>query len=194
VLSGQQEDWPVHEALIVPHSKVVLGEPASMGTLLELGNCTLDVLRDLASRPAGQAITSTTSLAGTYEKPLDVRQGVLTARRNLEAILIYAITQLAMWLSKPEYETGAGDMDMDEQMPEIIQRDVHKERRASRPSLTLADRLRRGMTGEMATDLQSLLNKSKSIFTKSEGVLETKVVDLTQVLSNFLHERIVVSA
>ena len=161
-----------------------------MGTLLELGNCTLDVLRDLVSRPAGQAIASTTSLAGTYEKPLDVRQGVLTARRNLEAILIYAITQLAMWLSKPEFDSGAGDMDTEEQTPEN-QRDSP---RATRPSLTLADRLRRGMTGEMAADLQSLLSKAKPIFIKSESVLETKVIDLTQVLSIFLHERIIVPA
>ncbi|KAJ7606908.1 hypothetical protein FB45DRAFT_949451 [Roridomyces roridus] len=157
VLASDKIDWPVHEALIVPHSKVVLGEPASMGTLLELGNCTLDVLRDLVNRPAGQSLSDVGSLPGTYA--LDVRQGVATARRNLEALLIYASTQLAMWLSKP---------------------DLTEERRAPRQSLSLADRLRRGVTGEMAADLQSLLTKSKPIIAKSDAVL-----------TNFLQERIV---
>lgn len=164
-----------------------------MGTLLELGNCTLDLLRDLVGRPGGQAIT-TTSLSGTYEKPLDVRQGVRTARRNLEAILIYAVTQLALWLSKPEFDATAGEMDTDDQPAESQRGDVSKERKAPRPSLTLAERLRRGMTGEMAADLQSLLYKAKPIIAKSETVLGAGAVDLTQVLSNFLHERVIAPA
>jgi nuclear pore complex protein Nup188 len=132
-----------------------------------------------------------TSLRGSYGKSSDVRLEISTARHNLEAILVYAITQLAMWLSAPHLDNGPGDMDIDEQVPES-RKDRPKERKASRPSLTLTDRLRRGMTGEVATDLQSLLNKAKSIFIKCEGVLETNAVDLTQVLSNFLHERIVI--
>jgi nuclear pore complex protein Nup188 len=166
-----------------------------MGTLLELGNCTLDVLRDLVGRPAGQSITSvTTPLSGTYNNTLDVRQGVVTARRTLEGILLYAVTQLAMWLSKPEYDIATNDLDPEEQPMEIQRTEVSKERRAPRPSSTLADRMRRGMTGEMAADLQSLLNKSKPIIAKSDTVLGKEEVDLTQVLSNFLHDRIVVPA
>ncbi|KAG2088372.1 uncharacterized protein F5147DRAFT_781009 [Suillus discolor] len=58
VLLGEQEEWPVQEAVIVLHSKVVPGKPASLGTLLELVNCTLNVLRHLVDRPAGQAIAT----------------------------------------------------------------------------------------------------------------------------------------
>ncbi|KAJ7242566.1 hypothetical protein B0H12DRAFT_1211807 [Mycena haematopus] len=185
VLTSDKDDWPVHEALVVPHSKVVLGEPASMGTLLELGNSTLDVLRDLVNRPAGQSLADVGSLPGTY--PLDVRQGVLTARRNLEALLIYAVTQLAMWLSKPDFDVNSNaDMDMEDQ-PD----GGREERRAPRASLSLADRLRRGVTGEMAADLQSLLTKSKPVIAKSDAVLGSPGVDLTQVLSNFLQDRII---
>ncbi|KAJ6601217.1 nucleoporin subcomplex protein binding to Pom34-domain-containing protein [Mycena vulgaris] len=185
VLTSDKDDWPVQEALIVPHSKVVLGEPTSMGTLLELGNCTLDVLRDLVNRPAGQSLADVGSLPGTY--PLDVRQGVSTARRNLEALLIYAVTQLAMWLSKPDFDVNSShDMDTEDQ-PDV----GREERRAPRTSLSLADRLRRGVTGEMASDLQSLLNKAKPIIAKSDAVLGSPGVDLTQVLSNFLHDRII---
>ncbi|KAF7347344.1 hypothetical protein MVEN_01490100 [Mycena venus] len=185
VLTSDKDDWPVHEALVVPHSKVVLGEPASMGTLLELGNGTLDVLRDLVNRPAGQSLADVGSLPGTY--PLDVRQGVLTARRNLEALLIYAVTQLAMWLSKPDFDVNSNtDMDMEDQ-PDA----GREERRAPRASLSLADRLRRGVTGEVAADLQSLLNKSKPVIAKSDAVLGSPGIDLTQVLSNFLQDRII---
>ncbi|KAF7337743.1 hypothetical protein MSAN_02247900 [Mycena sanguinolenta] len=185
VLTSDKDDWPVHEALVVPHSKVVLGEPASMGTLLELGNSTLDLLRDLVNRPAGQSLADVGSLPGTY--PLDVRQGVLTARRNLEALLIYAVTQLAMWLSKPDFDINSNtDMDMEDQ-PE----GGREERRAPRASLSLADRLRRGVTGEIAADLQALLTKSKPVIAKSDAVLGSPGVDLTQVLSNFLQDRII---
>lgn len=160
-----------------------------MGTLLELGNCTLDVLRDLVNRPVGQSLADVGSLPGI--NPLDVREGVSTARRNLEALLIYAVTQLAMSLSKPDVgdiNNSGNDMDMDEH----VQPDAgREERRAPRASLSLADRLRRGVTGEMAADLQALLNKAKPVIAKSDAVLESPGVDLTGVLSNFLQERII---
>jgi nuclear pore complex protein Nup188 len=137
------------------------------------------------NRPAGQSLADVGSLPGTY--PLDVRQGVLTARRNLEALLIYAVTQLAMWLSKPDFDVNSNtDMDMEDQ-PDA----GREERRAPRASVSLADRLRRGVTGEVAADLQSLLTKSKPVIAKSDAVLGSPGIDLTQVLSNFLHDRII---
>ena len=75
---------------------MVLGEPASLGTLLELGNRTLDVLRDLVQRPAGQSLTDPSSLSGSFLTAIGVKEGVLIARRNLEEIQVYAVTQLAM--------------------------------------------------------------------------------------------------
>ena len=60
--------------------------------------------------------------------------------------------------------------------------------------MTMAERLRRGMKGEMAADLQSLLNKAKPVIAKSATVLGTKDVDLTQALLYFVQERISVPA
>ncbi|KAL4081354.1 nucleoporin subcomplex protein binding to Pom34-domain-containing protein [Scleroderma yunnanense] len=194
VLLGEQEDWPVHEALIVPHSKVVLGEPASLGTLLELANCSLDVLRNLVNRPAGQAIVPAASLK---DIPLDVRQATFTVRRNLEALLVYAVTQLAMWLSKPDFDPTGTDMEMDEHNSQAMEaRESTNKGRAPRPSLTLAERLRRGMTGEMAADLQALLARSKPVLAKSDEVLgkAEAVGDLTLLLSRLLNERIIAPA
>ncbi|KAI0371460.1 hypothetical protein BV20DRAFT_965197 [Pilatotrama ljubarskyi] len=195
VLLGEPEDWQVSQALIVPHSKVVLGEPASLGTLLELGNCSLDILRLLVDRPPTQALTPATST----EKALDVRDTVAVTRRNLEAALLYGVTQLAMWLSKPEFDTPAHEADSDEMLveggPQGESAVSLKERRAARKaSMTLAERLRRGMTGEMAADLQGLLGKAKPVIAKSTVVLGEKDVDLTQVLSHFVQERISVPA
>lgn len=160
--------------------------------MIELGNCTLDVLRELVNRPAGQSLIPSPT-TGSFS--LDVLEGVLTARRNLEAILVYGVTQLVMWLSKPEFDVPSADAEGEEQQSMDIQRvEVSKERRAPRPSMTMAERLRRGMTGEMASDLQLLLNKAKPIIAKSDTILGKAGVDLTQVLLNFLHERIVTPA
>lgn len=156
---------------------MVLGEPASLGTFLELGNCTLDHLKELSCKPA----------SGTSES--ERQAATSTARRNLEAILIYATTQLAMWLSKPEFESSAGDTDMDEQHSgerDTGQKtDASKQRRVRVGSATLAERLRRGMTGEMAADLQSLLNKAKPMLQTGSDV------DLTGILANFLRDRVI---
>ncbi|KAF9029989.1 hypothetical protein BDZ89DRAFT_1064957 [Hymenopellis radicata] len=191
VLLGDEEDWPIQEALIIPHSKVVLDEPASLGTLLELGNSTLDTLRELVNHPAGQSLVVVGPVLSTrYGSTLNVKQGVKTARRNLEAILVYTITQLAMWLLKPDFDASHNDMDTDDM--EAPRQEMSKDRRGPRSSMTVADRLRRGMTGEMAADLKSLLDKAKPVIKKSDDVLnlQEKRVDLTDVLSNFLRERI----
>lgn len=176
------------KSLDLQHSKVVLDESASIGTLLELGNCTLDVLRDLANRPAGQAIVPPSS--STFERPLDVKQGVLTARRNLEAVCLYAVTQLGMWVSKPDFDTG-GDIEIDEVADNHPASDG-KERERRKTSMTMGERFRRGMTGEMNSDLQGLLQKTKAVMLKSEAMLGAGFggMDLTQVLSGFLDDRI----
>ena len=125
------------------------------------------------------------------EKPLDVRESVAVTRRNLEAVVFYGVTQLAMWLSKPEFDSNTRDMDIEEPNQEAQTPD--KERRAApRRPVGMANRLRRGMTGEMAVDFQSLLNKAKPVMQKSTAALERKSVDLTSILANFVNERILV--
>lgn len=170
-----------------------------MGTLLELGNCTLDVLRDLVNRPSGQSILPMTAVPTRSSEPgLDVRQGVLTSRRNLETMLTYAVTQLAMWLLKPDFESstipGSESMTIDG-IAEDEKMDGKEHRSHARPSASLAERVRRGMTGEIAADLQALITKAKPIIEKSESTLDPsgkgKNVNLTDVLGRFLQERII---
>jgi nuclear pore complex protein Nup188 len=59
----------------------------------------------------------------------------------------------------------------------------------------MAERLRRGMTGDMASDLQALLNKAKPLIAKCDQVIGGKGgVDVMGVLSVFLQERVVGSS
>ncbi|KAG7099843.1 hypothetical protein E1B28_001650 [Marasmius oreades] len=188
ILIGDQENWPLKEALVIPHSKVVLGETASIGTLLELGNASLDMLRNLSNLSAGQSIISVNK-AGIQ---LNVKQGVTVTRRNLEVVLTYTVTQLAMWLSKPDVDVTASDMDTDEPILDLQKAEVPKDRRGPRTSLSLGDRIRRGMTGEMAADVQSLLNKAKPVVVKSDTILGSGWVDITSILLTFLQERVII--
>lgn len=172
------------------NAKVILGEPASIGTLLELGNRCLDVLRHLVDRPAMQAITPANS--GGAGNVLNVRESADAVRRTLEATSFYAVTQLAMWLAKPEFDGTVKEQDPDDSMVAEADSATERERKSKRQSLTLAERLRRGMTGEMASDVQALLSKARPILAKSETLLGKKPVDLTTVLSRFVQEKIVV--
>lgn len=180
----------------------MVGEPASLGTLFELGNCTLDILRLLIDRPPGQTITPVAAKATTgYEKPLDVREAVSATKQTLETVLTYAVTQMAMWLSKPEFDaksggTGGADMDTDEPQPEqkALESLSGKERRGQRrATVSMADRLRRGMTGEMATDLQTLLEKTKPVMEKGQKLVGGDDVDIMGALLHFLKEHIIAS-
>ncbi|TDL30046.1 hypothetical protein BD410DRAFT_780570 [Rickenella mellea] len=190
VLVSDPEEWSLQHALIVPHSKVSVGEPASIGTLLELGNCAHDILRFLVhQKPAQTAAASVTTWT-----PEDVKAHTRAARQVLECVLMYSATQLVMWLIKHDGE-HTGDMDLDDQAQEGHRVDVgalkDRDRRMKRKSLSLADRLRRGMTGEMTMDLQTLIIKSKQVITESARVLGPETIDLTQVLANFMEERVV---
>ena len=125
--------------------------------------------------------------------PLAVSQATLTARRTLEALLVYAVTQLAIWLSKPDFDPAATEAEAEEHgHSHSAQLDASK----GRAPRALAERLKRGMTGEMTADLQALLMRAKPVLAKSEEVLGKSEggKDLTQVLSRFLTERIVVPA
>lgn len=169
---------------------------------MELGNRTLDILRNLIQRPPGQKIADVGSLTGTQTVALSVKEGVVVARRNLEEVLLYAVTQLAMWLSKPDLDHGSGpedaeDLSMEEQGVGVgvsigvsVTGAGLDARRGPGRGMTMAERLRRGMTGEMTGDLQTLLSKSKPVLASSDAIIGKPSVDLTQVLLNFLHERI----
>jgi len=190
VLIGDQEDWPLDEAVVYPHSKVVLDERASLGTLLELGNCTLDVLRVLSAHPPGQAITPLSS--STFAKALDVKDADDAARRNLEGVLVYGVTQLAMWFAKPEFEVPEMEVveeaslaDSASQKDELRRSSgLGNSRRERKSTVGGGGSMRRGLMGEVIGDLQVLMGKARNVLGKGEGV------DVVPLLERFLNDRI----
>ena len=143
-------------------------------------------MKRLVDRPAGQNL----SVVRSNDKPLDVEESLAAVRRHFEGVAFYCVTQLALWLAKPEFDGGSLDMEVDEKMGE--QGDKEK-RLAGRRSLTMAERLRRSMTGEMAADLLGLLTRAKPLIAKTTPILGEKEVDVVDVLSRFVQERIIVS-
>lgn len=168
---------------------------------------------------------SSSDVEDPYLTPDGVKRGILLARRNIEEILLYAVTQLAMWVSKADFDgatTLAGETEMDDSTdghghPSRLgveassrEREKEKERRqgggrsgnsgggsgSGSGGMTLAERLRRGMTSEVSADLQALLSKARAAFADSEKttVDGEKVVkgstDLLSVLLAFLGERV----
>jgi len=198
VLRGGQY-LPPRSTLVVPHSKAVLGEPASMGTLIELASGTLDTLSHLIARPAGQALTMTTPMRPS-EKPLDVRAAIKAMRCTVEAVLFYATTQLGAWVTTPELlDAGAGaepEAAAAEDGPggDSVSLSHGGERRASRrESTVLTERMRRGLTGEISSELKAVLEKARTLLAKSHQSTGEKQspVDITGVLLGFLNQRVI---
>ncbi|KAH9998258.1 hypothetical protein BJV77DRAFT_1058719 [Russula vinacea] len=193
VLRGCQY-LPARSALVVPHSKAVLGEPASMGTLIELASGTLDTLGHLIARPAGQALTMT-SPTRPSERPLDVGAAILATRRTVEAVLFYATTQLGAWdsaagaLAEPDTmeDAAAGDLAL------ITHSD--QRRSSSRPTV-MTERMRRGLTGEISSELKAVLEKARTLLAKSQQTAgeNQSPTDITNVLLGFLNQRVIGSS
>ena len=109
-----------------------------------------------------------------------------------------------MWLIKQDEEHIA-EVDMEEQqIPDQSlfdmtgkkpQSEGNKDsdrdlRRSRRKSLSLADRMRRGMTGEMTVDLQTLVSRAKPVVAKSFEVSGGESVDIVPILAWFLEVRV----
>jgi nuclear pore complex protein Nup188 len=165
-----------------------------MGTLLELINGTLDVLRRLTGQPAPLQAITPVGVRG--EKPLDVKDSIIATRRTLETAALYSAAQLALWVARPDTgdEGGvSGEVEMDEPSSDISLGPSHDARKAP-TSFSLAERLRRGMTGEIASDLISALNKARPILTKADSMVGDKVDgELMVLLAGFIKERVAAS-
>jgi nuclear pore complex protein Nup188 len=182
-----------------------------MGTLIELASSTLDTLGHLISRPAGQALTMT-SPTRPSERPLDVGIAIQATRRTVETVLFYATTQLAAWVTTPELlDAGAGGAEPEAAMIEDATATVagcdtaslsiginHHgvERRASRREPTvMTERMRRGLTGEISSELKAVLEKARTVLAKNQqaGGEKQTTVEIAGVLLGFLNQRVICS-
>jgi nuclear pore complex protein Nup188 len=165
-----------------------------MGTLIELLNCSLDVLRRLSQQPAALQAITPPGLRG--EKPLDVKDSIGAARSALETAAFYAATQVALWVARPSANTDEVVEVESEEVPltesALIPQSGGVENRKVSLSLGLADRMRRGLAGEIASDLISVFNKSQSILFKTSSMAGSKGDELLMtVLAAFVKEHVV---
>ena len=167
-----------------------------MGTLIELASSTLDTLGHLISRPAGQALTMT-SPTRPSETPLDVKTAIQATRRTVESVLFYATTQLAAWVTTPELlDVGAGGADAeapeDTTMGDSASVNHGERRTARRESTVMTERMRRGLTGEISSELKVVLEKARTVLAKSQPTSEKQsTVDIAGVLLTFLNQRVI---
>jgi nuclear pore complex protein Nup188 len=160
--------------------------------MLELGNCTLDRLKNLLNLPPSHVFVPPISVVDGQKMPsVTLVDAIRSVRGCAEGLLVYAVTQLAMWLCKQQMDSGYG-MDMDGE--ETYNLSDSATSQGPRAPIPLGDHLRRGMTGEMAADLQSLLNKAKPLISKSDPFIGKDTVDLTSILIAFLQDVVIAPA
>ena len=172
-----------------------------MGTLIELASGTLDTLSHLIARPVGQALTMT-SPTRPSERPLDVGAAILATRRTVEAVLFYATTQLGAWVTAPELpDSGAGaepDTTEDAMGGDSTLISHSEQRRSSsrRESTVMTERMRRGLTGEISSELKAVLEKARTLLAKSQQTAgeNQNATDITNVLLGFLNQRVIGSS
>ncbi|KZT41836.1 hypothetical protein SISSUDRAFT_1059148 [Sistotremastrum suecicum HHB10207 ss-3] len=163
--------------LLVPHIKVNLSEPASLGTISELASRACDML-EATVRLSNSAPTTN---ANRTTPSLDTNKIKSAAQHMAEASLIFIATQTVAWLSKSLSE-HSGNMDVEELgMQEST---GHHDGRL-RQTIS-ADRARRNMTGELVGEIVSLMTRCQATLEKS-GV--TKSENIALLLKTFLEDR-----
>ncbi|KAG0141099.1 hypothetical protein CROQUDRAFT_110683 [Cronartium quercuum f. sp. fusiforme G11] len=97
VLTRDVADWPFELTLINPTRSIVTGESATIGTLFELAETSLEVYR-LTSGTSPQSAPKNGANASSTE--ISVR---VLSETVLESALLLASTQLALWLHYPAH-------------------------------------------------------------------------------------------
>ncbi|KIM22527.1 hypothetical protein M408DRAFT_332895 [Serendipita vermifera MAFF 305830] len=178
VVIGEPEDWPtvVH---IAPTTKVTVGELATMGTLLEMGNGIIDILQHikLTDGPVKFSMVYSTP---TFDSSYDV--SVLS--QSLESIAIFSVTQLAVW----QYQITAGNSGMEDE-PGMEWDDVGYGKDPTMGRVGKRAAMLPGLGGDVLNELTSMLSKAKAALAKSAGVKDPSK-SLMALLEAFLNMRV----
>ncbi|KAG8866660.1 hypothetical protein FRC20_007885 [Serendipita sp. 405] len=179
IILGEPEDWPT-----VPHialtTKVSVGELATMGTLLELGNGIIEIIEH--SKDGKKSKISTFASVQAFDSSYDLS----LLSQSLESVAIFAVSQLAIWTNQREQ----GDAPMDEGSADWNDVAYGKESGAAMNLLALKrGTFLPGVGGDVINELLGMLSKAKKALSKlrkgSGG--ETNIIDLIEV---FLKSRI----
>ncbi|KDQ15482.1 hypothetical protein BOTBODRAFT_158346 [Botryobasidium botryosum FD-172 SS1] len=168
-------------AQVAPSAKVSLNEPASIGTLLELGGWAIDIARHLTAKTGPNALPKALLLPSLTLLPFEQKMTLNAAQQTVEATLVYATTQLSLWLSTPGFQSSAPSPS-----PGRAEEGMDWDQRAGR----VDDRLKREVR-DLATDLQVLMARAKEVFAKTSADDENgTTLVLFEVLIGFGHAKL----
>lgn len=187
ILSTDPSIWPPENLIIMPDSKVSTTDPATLGTLLELGNLMTDWNRHLASSASGSAGTqksksSADKLTLLYLPEFSASTCISATRHSLEAISLLATTQLVLAASIKLSSLPAPPL---EESTPLDQRSMRNSRRSMGGSSydereNVLERFR-----ELAQDTHRMLKVGSGKTEREEGEGE-----ILGVLSEFLEREL----
>ncbi|WAR55475.1 hypothetical protein PtB15_6B216 [Puccinia triticina] len=150
VLTRDVAEWAVEYAMINPTRSIVVGDTATIGTLFELAETSLDIYRLASTRNSAPPTTSS-----------DLSDSVNVSDASavvLELSLLLASTQLALWL----YSTANPESSVVGSLTYPSSHAIHKDSEMSAQAPT-SPRLRREILSDLAPDLMSSIDKGLSV-------------------------------
>ncbi|PLW11139.1 hypothetical protein PCANC_26787 [Puccinia coronata f. sp. avenae] len=154
VFTREMSEWAVEYAVINPTRSIVVGDTATIGTLFELAETSLDIYRLACTRHSGAPATSANPPTQSSVNVSNASAAVL------ELSLLLASSQLALWLfSTVNPENNAV---LSHRYPNSNV--AHKESDMGAPSQSsTSPRLRREILTDLAPDLISSIDKALSV-------------------------------
>jgi nuclear pore complex protein Nup188 len=172
--------YPKEYLLIASQTtKVTVGELATMGTLLEMGNSIIDLLQHIKPNEdatKSSMVYSTPTFDSLYDSSI--------LSQSLESIAIFSVTQLAVW----QHQITAGNSGMEDE-PGMEWDDVGY---GKEPALTRVGKraaMLPGLGGDVLNELLGMLSKAKAALTKS-GEAKDSSKSLMDLLEGFLNIRV----
>ncbi|KAI7965842.1 hypothetical protein MJO29_001590 [Puccinia striiformis f. sp. tritici] len=156
VLTRDVAEWAVEYAVINPTRSIVVGDMATIGTLFEMAETSLDIYRSACTR---QSASTGPSADQSDHPPVNVSNASAAV---LELSLLLASSQLALWLFSTVNLEGSTLASQNYPSSNA----VHKDSEMSGQSQAMSSsspRLRREILTDLAPDLMSSIDKGLSV-------------------------------
>ncbi|KAF8324583.1 uncharacterized protein EI90DRAFT_2934390 [Cantharellus anzutake] len=167
--------------LTTPSSKISPDEPATVGTLVELGNWVVQLLSHLLKRPSSpiSVISSAVDIA-----PFDRSTTVKSLASLIEKLMVYATTQLSRWLERDlTTDSDAGILTQTNGREDMDTTGTPKGTRGGR--ITLIHAQVQSAVQDQARDLSLLATRAKEVLGKMASDDEGSALILLEILIGF---------
>ncbi|KAA1101858.1 hypothetical protein PGT21_031609 [Puccinia graminis f. sp. tritici] len=154
VLTRDVAEWATEYAVINPTRSIVVGDTATIGTLFELAETSLDIYRSACTRPSAPTNPSANL---SEQPPVNVCNASAAV---LELSLLLASSQLALWL----FSTVNSESNAIASHKYPSSNAAHKDSDMSgQPQAPSSPRLKREILSDLAPDLMSSIEKGLSV-------------------------------